>query len=737
MAYITIDENTLYIQGGMDPSDTDKTSSAVKSKQFFSLDLTRPTTWNTTTTTLPWTQLNADGDSGPAAYGHFMSVTPKRRNITVWDPIGINSSIMSYSLDSRRWTKLGNRPKELTTLPGIQAVADPSSGRVYIPSGRNNVDADMLIYDLLTSTTTWTIMPPREPNNPLQWYGYSFVWSSYRTSFLIFGGGGDVGSYFYEYKVPNNAWTELKLRAFRGYIPPRVKNACLVPAYNGTKMILFGGQTSNNDTLGDLYILDMVSMMWNLTQTVPASQSRHSMACSVSGDNFIIWGGKAKFSVINFRAVAILHDSGMLFLGQSLAGAIMSGTPLIYNINTSTWTTQFVRGTSFTPTGPLTAPDYPIDSEYDTTRSASAEIGGAVAAIVVVMAFGGFLFYRRRKRQRALKNGGQFLKMPASDVSLTHIVSPPPLPEAGTSGKGNIMELNSSRQRLHGSHSNSQPITLAGHGANGNNSNPNNNSSYISHADSINNDLRLSSPPPVSTVPPTNPYWSTPPQNPSWPTSPQPSRPPLHLQATSPSPSSSSSWGATIPPSNSPSAPPPPTSPTAPPPPYATSFASSPVEIFRKEAMTEPTPVPVAPTKKEGMTGSIPVQTLNRNNYNNHINYGESSSSNGDGYAIHERQVEELQHQLAARKEELIRRNSGHRPQYYPPPPPVVSGGSGGFTASKAVARSPQGAGDPVVQGNSSGGSTTTHGTSNEELQQQVQTLQAELNRLQALIGSQ
>ncbi|KAG0078550.1 hypothetical protein BGZ90_004963 [Linnemannia elongata] len=371
MAYITIDENTLYIQGGMDPSDTDKTSSAVKSKQFFSLDLTRPTTWNTTTTTLPWTQLNADGDSGPAAYGHFMSVTPKRRNITVWDPIGINSSIMSYSLDSRRWTKLGNRPKELTTLPGIQAVADPSSGRVYIPSGRNNVDADMLIYDLLTSTTTWTIMPPREPNNPLQWYGYSFVWSSYRTSFLIFGGGGDVGSYFYEYKVPNNAWTELKLRAFRGYIPPRVKNACLVPAYNGTKMILFGGQTSNNDTLGDLYILDMVSMMWNLTQTVPAR--------------------------------------------QSLAGAIMSGTPLIYNINTSTWTTQFVRGTSFTPTGPLTAPDYPIDSEYDTTRSASAEIGGAVAAIVVVMAFGGFLFYRRRKRQRALKNGGQFLKMPASD----------------------------------------------------------------------------------------------------------------------------------------------------------------------------------------------------------------------------------------------------------------------------------------------------------------------------------
>lgn len=56
-------------------------------------------------------------------------------------------------------------------------------------------------------------------------------------------------------------------------------------------MILFGGQTFDGATPGNLYTLDMESMTWNLTQTVPSSQSRHSMACSVSGDNFIIWGG--------------------------------------------------------------------------------------------------------------------------------------------------------------------------------------------------------------------------------------------------------------------------------------------------------------------------------------------------------------------------------------------------------------------------------------------------------------
>ncbi|KAK3816982.1 MAG: hypothetical protein JOS17DRAFT_778626 [Linnemannia elongata] len=692
MAYITIDENTLYIQGGIDPSDTNKSSLAAKSKQFFTLDLTRPTAWNTTATTLPWTQLNTDGDSGPAAYGHFLFAAPKRRNISVLDPRGTNSSIMSYNLDANRWTKAGDQPKELTAIPGLQAVAHPTSGLVYIPSGRDNADGDMLIYDPTTSITTWTPMPSRDPNNGLQFYGYSFVWSSYRGSFLIFGGGGDVGSYFHEFKVSYNSWTEVPMKGFQGYIPPRLKNACLIPAYNGTKMILFGGQTFNGATPGSLYTLDMESMTWDLTQTVPTSQSRHSMACSVSGDNFIIWGG------------------------QSSAGAIMSGTPLIYNINTSKWTTQFVRGTSFTPTGPLTARNTGLPqpgSGYDATRSSS---------------------------------------MTESDVSLTHIVSPPPLPGAGTSGQGNITELNSSRQRLHGSHSNSQPITLAGHQAPGSNSdlsnnyNHNNNSSYNAnhtyssqtiHAHHIDNDpdsqpLPL---PPISTIPHTNSSWSTPPQNPSWPTSTQPSCSPLHPQPTSSLPSSSSSWASIIPPSNSPSAPPPPNSPSAPPPPYPASVASDPVAVFREEAMTESIPVPVAPIKKEAIVESTPVHTFNSNIHINHINNDGGISGSNGGYAIHERQVEELQHQLAARKEELVRQNSDLRPQHYPPPPPVVFGGSGGFTSSKAVVRSPQGAGNPVVQGSSGSGSSTTGGTSNEELQQQVQALQAELNRLQALIG--
>jgi hypothetical protein len=58
-------------------------------------------------------------------------------------------------------------------------------------------------------------------------------------------------------------------------------------AYNGAKMIVFGGRTPDKIS-GDLYILDVATMTW--TQG-PSSDPRTGMVCSVSGDNFVAWGG--------------------------------------------------------------------------------------------------------------------------------------------------------------------------------------------------------------------------------------------------------------------------------------------------------------------------------------------------------------------------------------------------------------------------------------------------------------
>ncbi|KAF9119457.1 hypothetical protein BGW39_000288 [Mortierella sp. 14UC] len=411
MAYITIDENILLVQGGADPSDKNPSSAITTSRQFFSLDLTKSASWNTASP--PWTQLNLDGDSGPASYGHSLSLSPNRRNITVWDQSNASSrGIWSFNLESHKWTKVADGPKELSTQGGLQAVTHPKNGLVYIPSGSNsNSSDDMLIFDLLSSMVKLAPNPPKEANNLLKWYGYSFVWSEVRKSFLIFGGGGDVGPYFYEYTLDDNSWKELPLAG--DDVPPRVKGACMVPAFNGTKMLLFGGLTSTGTAVGSLYTLDVTNMAWSLSQTTQPNQNRSGMACSVSGDNFVVWGG------------------------QSAAGAVMTGTPLIYNINTTKWTQQFVRGTHYTPTPGSPDSEATSDSGYYKPMTSPLDVGGAITAGVAVVAVVGFIFYRRRKnrRQNATMNGQshQFYKMQESDLSLNSIVSPPPI--AGASGQ--------------------------------------------------------------------------------------------------------------------------------------------------------------------------------------------------------------------------------------------------------------------------------------------------------------
>ncbi|KAG0279765.1 hypothetical protein BGZ95_000297 [Linnemannia exigua] len=635
MAYVTIDENILLIQGGINPSDKTAASTTTTSKQFFSLDFTTSASWNTTSP--PWTQLNVDGDSGPASFGHSLLVSPNRRNITVWDPTNIGSrGIMTYSLDNHQWTKVGDGPKEFSTQGGLQAVAHPTNGLVYIPSGTNSNDGNMMIFDLLTSVVRLVPMPPRESNNLLKWYGYSFVWSEIRNSFLIFGGGGDVGSYFYEYSVANNSWTDLTLAG--NAVPPRVKNACLVP-------------------------------------------------------------------------------------GQSAAGAVMSGPPLIYSINTEKWTTKFIRGTHYTDTGRYSPP--PMTSP--------AEVGGALTAgIVAVVAAVGFIFYRRRKnrRQKAILEGQshQFYRMQESDMSLNSIVSPPPITGALTQDGSHGMEqadkaevllatnAQAGRNRLYGSHSNAQPISLSQKSAGSNVANSNNNNIINLGPRPIPSPPAFFSPPhtpwhdPNShsslsdssswATPPTNPSWPSSPANPTWPTPPTPSCPSMPAEASSSSSSASptSSRATPLPQTNHPS---------APPPPYPVSPSSSHAVIFRKEAVTDlPTAIP-------------PINPAFKNVGNSEDNYGTSG-----GY---DRKVEELQHQLAAHKEELSRRSIGLHPQFY------TGTASDTQTIPKAVARNPQGAGDIVVIGSSSsnGGS----GQTNEELQQQVLALQIELSRLQAMIG--
>lgn len=72
---------------------------------------------------------------------------------------------------------------------------------------------------------------------------------------------------------------------------------CMVPAYSGTKMVVFGGWKPAINAPNQvptyssaLYMLDVKSMNWTLLSDGEVN-GRRNMACTVVGDNFVTWGG--------------------------------------------------------------------------------------------------------------------------------------------------------------------------------------------------------------------------------------------------------------------------------------------------------------------------------------------------------------------------------------------------------------------------------------------------------------
>ncbi|KAF9903858.1 hypothetical protein EC991_003235, partial [Linnemannia zychae] len=117
-------------------------------------------------------------------------------------------------------------------------------------------------------------------------------------------------------------------------------------AYGGAKMVVFGGFVDGGTPVGDIYIIDMLSMTVTRGQSAPVS--RYSMACTVAGDNFISWGG--------------YNDSTL----QPTATPA-STSPLIFNINSGQWVQKYVRSSSYKPSSaPSPSPTNGINPPVDT-----------------------------------------------------------------------------------------------------------------------------------------------------------------------------------------------------------------------------------------------------------------------------------------------------------------------------------------------------------------------------------
>ncbi|KAF9130628.1 F-box only protein 42 [Mortierella sp. GBA39] len=392
MAYATVNEKTLYIQGG-DPGQIPFAN------QFCALDLTQPN-WNTSNP--PWTILSAGAGltGAPASANHFMTVGNDSQSLMIWSSVGRNnvatssSDIVEYKLSSSKWLarqELSNANGSLATYPGFakSGATDPGTNLIYIPAV-SQMDTGMTVFDITgaaissnleRSTTTAPMPPPLVEGRVLT--GHSTVWSGYRGSLLVYGGRYEVppttpatnsttaplqpavfSDRLVEYNPTQKNWTIIETK---GGSPGKIARHCMVPAEGGRKMIVFGGSIGTGATIvpqGGIYILDIPSWTWSQGTSVDSSGFRAAMACSVAADNFIAWGGTDGNNTLS--------------------------SMIIYNLSSEQWTTQFSLGGQSSSTS-------------SDTSHLGGIIGGGVAAAVVVGAIAGYIIYRRH-RWRALQD---------------------------------------------------------------------------------------------------------------------------------------------------------------------------------------------------------------------------------------------------------------------------------------------------------------------------------------------
>ncbi|KAG0210503.1 hypothetical protein BGX33_004856 [Mortierella sp. NVP41] len=354
-AYATHAEKTLFIQGGA-------SANSHYENQFFSLDLTQ--SWNTSNPSWKVLPIGGGTASAPVEYGLAMAISNDGRTLMEW---GARIGISTYDIQEGSWVGIGVPQGVRTGFFGYVGATDPNTGLVYIPSVLNG-GATMMVYDFVTGSTTAAPMPPMSMlNRPVG--NYAWAWNTPRQSMLLHGGanygnGNDpfINGNLAEYSPITSRWTQLFTT---GQTPPALTDHCMVSALGGSKMIIYGGTTLNSTVQGDIYILDVATMAWTKGAAPGPAQYRRNMACTVAGNNFVVWGGQTTNSRYMETAV--------------------------YDLRTDQWTDQFIIQTQ-PKTGGATSP------KSDRGRIIGIAVGVSASLAIVIFAL--ICLYCRKRKQR-------------------------------------------------------------------------------------------------------------------------------------------------------------------------------------------------------------------------------------------------------------------------------------------------------------------------------------------------
>ncbi|KAF9433720.1 hypothetical protein BGZ76_009053 [Entomortierella beljakovae] len=367
MAYTTINEKTLYIQGGNLYTES--------TNQFFSLDLSA----NWSVTNPPWKNLGlgTSGTFAPNDTECAMVSSMDNSELIVW---GNNVGISTYNIASGLWSDgMISQPGGLVAAVGKTIEKDPRSGLIY-KLGKTATSQTFISYNPNTKDVRTLSLPL--PMIAVELFYHTLTWSSKRNTIILFGGyfidQQHNNNITYEYSPDRDLWSELKAT---GNVPVGRMGHRLVEYNNGTNMILFGGQFDTIAEVNKVYILDVTTLTWTTGEDIDIHLSRNTFATAVAGDNFVVWGGVRLGSFDSYLS-----------------------TPVIYNLKSNGWTSMFTlpsptssnNGTNISPSTSPTGVDTPSKSG----GGSGPVIGGVVGGVVVLAAIGFFVYKRSRARSQ-------------------------------------------------------------------------------------------------------------------------------------------------------------------------------------------------------------------------------------------------------------------------------------------------------------------------------------------------
>ncbi|KAK3834208.1 MAG: hypothetical protein JOS17DRAFT_801259 [Linnemannia elongata] len=375
---VFIEGKGLYIHGGT-VSDTSDTITNPSSGQTFVIELN--STWSIdspTIRTLP--TLYPSGGTGSTLFNHKKS----------WFLKGTNA-VHIFDMDSETWA-LEKVDNNINPYPSLAAVAVPmDNDYIYVINGYKDASATNSTAVMMRYNVQAQLVEPMRHAMPIATDHVS-VWSTLKGSAFIYGGADYTNQSLVEFFPGNPKDLTSVQRAIFGDIPAGRFGHCMVEAYGGAQIYVFGGNTRQG-TSSDIYRIDAHTMRWTRLGAGPAYTARAFAACAVTNDMFVAWGG-ATWDSTNKRYTVVT-------------------TPLVvFNMRTGKWPSTFDP----TPSGNSTPPtDIPPSLDNGSTPRL-IPLGGILAGVAGILLLAGVgvgVCYCRWKRQN--RRGLPFVKVGGHD----------------------------------------------------------------------------------------------------------------------------------------------------------------------------------------------------------------------------------------------------------------------------------------------------------------------------------